>query len=576
MSAKLKHAVEIESDVLIIGGGFAGMEAAIAAREAGQEVVLVDKAVVARSGCSSFMAGVILICTPEDDKDVWFKEMVVGGEFLNDQEWVKTFLEESYHRAVEAAEWAQKYGKQIFEREANGAFVRKKARGHIETACTVVQARPFVDTLKRRARELGARVVERVMVNDLLVANGKVGGAFGFNYRTGESYFFKAKAVIVAAGATNYRGLYMAGKNITGDGVAAAFRTGAILQNMELFLSNTCAADYDTHGMNLMVSIGGEFVNGLGEKFMKRYNPTLGSRSPLSNLALAFSREVMEGRGPIYLDVTAATPEDRELCRKILPETFKIWDQVGFSPLDKPVKWVPVPRGHVGNGGGIGITLNCETNIPGLFAAGDAAWKALNGSGGGPNGKAAGFAIVSGHRAGRFSAEYARQQEVVPSQPELIDAFQAAQQSFIQPILRPSGIDPDSVVREIQNLLFKCEVYFIKSEARVQNTIDQLVRIKTEMLPEMSAQDPHDLMKANETKNMLVVAEALFRSAQVRKESRGSHFLEEYPQTNNRDWLKHTLLQKDGEGMKRWTVDVPTPYLRPTEDFAISAGTRRE
>ncbi|MBI4322029.1 MAG: FAD-dependent oxidoreductase [Chloroflexi bacterium] len=572
----MRDVVDVETDVLVIGGGFAGMWAAIAARQAGQLVVLVDKGMVARSGCSSFVAGIFLVCLPEDDKDEWFEEMVVGGEYLNEQEWVKLYLTESYERAMEVDGWAHKYGKQVIERDAGGAFVRRKARGHINTFCTIVQARPFVDTLKRKAKELGVKLVERVMINDLLLTDGRAGGAYGFAYRTGESYLFRAKAVVLASGATHFRSIFLGCKNITGDGVAAAYRAGAILQNMELFISNTCSAEYDIHGMNLMVSIGGEFVNALGERFMHKYSPELGSRADLNDLALAFSREVMEGRGPIYLDATSASAADRALCRKILPETFKVYDQIGYSPLDRPMKWVPAPDGQIAMGGGARITIRCETSIPGLFAAGDAAWKALNGSGGGPCGKAAGFAVVSGHRAGRFSAEYARGQGAAASQSALMDGFQAARSSFLQPILRTSGVDPDDMLHEMQELMFKCDVYYIKSEPRVQNTIERLEQIKTNMMPELWARDLHGLMKANETKNMMFVAEALFRSALVRKESRGSHFLEEYPITNNRDWLRYTLLQKDGDQMSLWSEEVPTPYLRPTEDFTTPAGIRRE
>ncbi|MBI4320143.1 MAG: FAD-binding protein [Chloroflexi bacterium] len=576
MASRMKDVVETETDVLVIGGGFAGMWAAIAAREAGQRVVLVDKGMVARSGPSSFIAGILLIWTPEYNKDEWFEEIVVEGEYLADQDWVKIYIDESYERYLQADEWSRKYGKQIFERDANGNLVRRQARSHIKTYCTIVQARPYVDVLRRKCRELGVNLVERVMVNDLLLADGKAGGAFGFNYRTGESHLFRAKAVVMTAGATAFKGIFLGMKNITGDGVSAAFRAGATLQNMEIFLSNTCSADYDIHGMNLMVSIGGKFINGLGERFMHKYDPHLGDRANLHHLALAFSREVMEGRGPIYLDATACSDADRALCRKILPETFKVYDQIGYSPLDRPMKWVPVPRGHVGNGGGIAINTSCETNIPGLFAAGDSAWKANNGSGGAPAGKAAGFAIVSGHRCGRFAGEYAAGQAEAPAQSEVIDAFKQARHTYVQPVLRTSGIDPDEVVRQLQDMLFKCEVFYIKSEKRIQDTIDRLSEMRAELLPQLHATDLHVLAKANEVKNMLLVAEALFRSAQVRKESRGTHFVEEYPITNNRDWLKHTFVQKDRDGWKLWAEDVPTPYIRPTEEFTTPAGIRRE
>lgn len=309
---------------------------------------------------------------------------------------------------------------------------------------------------------------------------------------------------------------------------------------------------------------------------MQKYDPLLGNRADLHQLTLAFSREAMEGRGPVYLDATSASAADRELCRRILPETFETYDRIGYSPFDRPMKWVPGVRGHVANGGGIAISTKCETNIPGLFAAGDAAFRASNGAGGGPNGKAVCFAVVSGHRAGRFAAEYASGQSINLPRSDLLDGFGKARRSFVQPILRTSGTDPDRVIRELQELVTKCEVFYIKSEPRIEGVINSLCQMNTDLVPELWARDLHELVKANEVKNIMVVVEALFRSALARKECRGSHFLEEYPVTNNRDWLKHILLQSDGQRMRVWTEPVPTPYLRPRGDFSTPAGIRRE
>ena len=126
-----------------------------------QRVILVDKGHVGRSGCSPFAAGAINICSPGDNKDLWFEEIVTRGEYLNDQELVKIQLEEAYDRNIELNNWGKRYGIKVLEEDENGRFIRRKGRGNIHTLTNVINALPMMDTLRRRVLEVGVSTMSR-------------------------------------------------------------------------------------------------------------------------------------------------------------------------------------------------------------------------------------------------------------------------------------------------------------------------------------------------------------------------------------------------------------------------------
>ena len=269
----------------------------------------------------------------------------------------------------------------------------------------MINSATMMAVLRRKLIEKGIRIHDRIMMTDLFCDEDCTLGAMGFDYQQDLTYVFAAPAVVVASAGAGFKTTYMGVKNITGDLQAQAFEQGAVLTGMEQFYSNTVARDFDIHGLNLYVGVGGRFINGKGEEFMWDYHPTLGNRANLQNLAVAFSQEVDAGRGPISFDITLASEEDRALCRKILPESFKIWDRSGTSPFAQAVPWMVALRGTSAGGGGLKIDLDCATNIKGLFGAGDICWMGPHGvySFGGIN---IGFTSVSGYVAGQRAAAY--------------------------------------------------------------------------------------------------------------------------------------------------------------------------
>ena len=561
----------IECDLLVIGGGAAGCGAAIKARDLAERVVLVDKGKVGRSGLSPYVAGVWDLKFPEDDTDVWVREIIQHGEYLSDQEWTKIWVENIYSASMELDEWGKQYRMRIFEKDDKGNFIRRKARSHVHTSTCLVNAIPMMDTLRKKAQEKGVVFIERTVITDLLICNGRVVGATGFNYRTGDIYLFKAKAVVAAGGRHSFGRVFLMEQNLAGDLIAEAYVAGAVMYKFDMVVSNTCARDFGTHGMNLIVASGGRFLNAKGEEFAWNYEPEVGNRAKLSILTIAFCNEVKEGRGPIYLDMSRASPEDIQIMRKLLPESFATWDRSGIDFSKDKIPWIPAMCG----GGGMRINTRCETSLPGLYAAGDDTGRPQAGTttiGGGniP------FAFLSGLMAGHNAAEsVTRIKDVGWDKAELDAQVQRAINIFTAPLDRQEGIQPEQVIQNVQRVIVPWPVGYIKNEKRLRKALAEIERIRHEEIPSMKCVDFHGLVKAKQANSLGIIAELTLKSALFRKESRGYHYREDYPYTDNENWLKWIMVKKENGEARVWGEDVPTPYISPSEPMSIPPGVKR-
>ena len=544
---KLSFTHKLNTDVLVIGGGVAGLFAAISASDFASRVMVVDKGKIGRSGCGPFAAGTYSVCSPGDNLDVWLRELIEQGDYLNDQEWIKVFCENGYKMAQLLDEWGSAIGRAVFEKDNNGNFLRKRSRGHIHTYHFVMNNLAMMDVLRGQASRRGVEFFERIMVTDLLLGpSGRWAGAQGFNYRTGETFLFQARAGVVAAGGCGFKAMTLGHRNLTGDLQAAAFRTGVTLKSMEQASFNTSQKEYDTTGLNLMVNVGGRFINDRGEDFMWRYGSQLGPRARLQDLAFAFCQEVREGRGPVRLDMTAAPVEDQRLMRKVLPQLFAMWERADIDPFQRPLEWVPVFRGTIGSSGGINTDRRGQTNISGLFAAGDACFNWI--------GAALPFAALSGYIAGESAGNHSLGSESI----EKVDP----RTDFISPLLPGSGIKAEELSTRIQRLLFSIPVGFLKTGQSLDEALTRLEEIRSQA-GQLYAPDLHHLLRCLEARNMVTLAKLFLLASRFRQESRGYHFREDFPQTDNVNWLKWVLIRRDGAGVKIWTEDIPLPYLRP-------------
>jgi succinate dehydrogenase/fumarate reductase flavoprotein subunit len=535
----------INADVLVIGGGFAGAWAALRAKDFVDNVVLVDKAKVAKSGCSTFAAGVQFCPTEDDDFDVWKQEIVTSGDYFPDQEWVDIFLQNQTERVKDYEKWGAP-----IERDETGKIARIIGRGHFNTRIFQFHGPKLMALLREQMIKKGVRLIERIMTVDLLTSDGshptegRVLGAIGFDTRSGEIHLFQAKATVMAAGPVATKRSYV-WDNCTGDGVAAAFRAGAELTNMEF-----CTAGNITVwermgsacGINMIQGYGAYFVNSRNERFMAKYDPALQERTLMHMYCMSFCKEALEGRGPIYVDMRHFPQETFQKFRRVLPRSMEFWDELGIDLSKQAIECTPHwAVGSATGQGGIKVNTGCKTNIDGLFAAGAVTRSPVQGIYS-LGGIATASCNVMGYIAGENAAKTAANIKSVEINS---DQVQQLKQSALSPGLVTDGIEPAVMFRRITEITIPAKYSMFKNERRIIRVLSELENIK-EDLHKVVAADSHELVRANEVKNYLLCCELVFRAALERRESRQYHYREEFPYQDDLEWLKLIVFKKEG------------------------------
>ena len=558
------------SDVLVIGGGLAGCWAAYRASQLGANVILVDKARVGTSGCSTFAAGDILWWTPQDDLNGWLKNYARWGGYLLDPEWFVTLCHDIYDRVLEMDQWGAP-----FERDEQGKLVRKPGRGH--NAAVVFPGLELMKLMRKRVNDVGAQILDNVMITDLVVEDDKLLGAVGFHIRSGEFYLIEAKAVVLATGGCSWKGNYFGQDMVCGEAYALAYRHHAQLMNMEYSnCYNSTYRFFDVYGLSRFQRLGGKFTNARGDCFMSKYDDELGEGAFLHTLAFGMAKEVLEGRGPIYFDLLDMKEEDRKLSRKLLPMLFDMFKQAGIDLFKERLEWLPGFQGSVGTGSGISvIDISCTSSLKGLYAAGDAACEGLVIGGiNGPGAINLSWAIVTGYRSGEGAAQLAKSLQVKNPSKSLINGLEKGTFRFLT---HGGIIPPQDVYYQLQETVIGWDKSIIRHGERLKASLNEVYRIGTEVIPKMKANDAHQLMRAHEAEATLLTTEMVLRSALLRTESRAAHYREDYPKTDNVHWLKWIVVEKGEKGMKLNTLDIPRRnYEKYGVDLPISESSRRE
>jgi succinate dehydrogenase/fumarate reductase flavoprotein subunit len=558
----------ISTDLLIIGGGAAGCFAALKAREAGvRKILIVDKGHVGKSGCATFGAGSFKGFIPgEDAYDIWFGKAVEAGCYMNDQDWTQVHLQEVHERVKDLESWGVE-----FEKNADGSYRRIEGQGSsdLRPIKTLLFHGPqLMHQLRKALNRRRIPIMDRFMITHLLNARGRPGvisGAMGFHAGSGEIRTISSKATLLSCGGQSYKSPYAFHKMITGDGHVMALESGAELSNYEFSLHHLSYAGFDTTGMNVLQGLGGIFLNRLGESFMEKYDPEHGSRANLNTLSSAMAMEVKEGRGPICMDFSRYTRESIDLIKRVLPILYLAFTRAGIireGRITPRLEWMAVNSGNVGFGGGLRINLSCETNLEGLFAAGDA----TSGPASGVEGFCAyaiPFATTSGTRAGREAAAHISKTRKAYSLGS--SQIKQKEEELLRPLLRRAGYEPDVLTLRVQEILFPMERFILRHGTRLTQAIEEVEDLKANLLPHLKAYDPHYLRMALEAKNMLRSAECFLKAALMREESRGSHLREDFPFSENQHWLKWIVLQQEEDHLKVRTEPIPIERfpLRP-------------
>jgi len=549
----------IETDVVIIGGGLAGCLAAIQARQLNVDVTLVDKNFVSRTGDSHITGGMIEIFNPEwgHDFDEWMNYTFEAGEYLIDRDWVEINRRDSYARFRDLVSWGVEFAK-----DAEGKIMELSYGTGVPIRTLLLHSRTLMPALRGKALEKGVKILDRIFITDLLKQDGRICGAVGFHSREGNFYTFKAKAVVNAAGRCHYKTPTAACAYGTGDSYAMGYRAGAELTSMEFCgrrAPTAAICDAMVPPASALLRLRGGVVNAKGEQFYERYSPKYKASVP-SHWLMCWAFEVHAGRGPIYYNYDVLTPEDKKLWKEkylgkiqgyCIPHQF---EQSGIEMTGK----VEAKATQLGGAGGLRlINTGCETSLPGLYAAGDSGANNRYCAGLPTTGTALQNAAVAGHRAGQAAAEYA-----LETKKPVIDEKEVARLKEItfMPLRRVGGFSPDCVLERLQYTIIPYDILFIRHGKRLQAALTMVEFFRDHFVPKLWAKDIHDLVKANEIRNMILTAEMMLRSSLFRTESRGEFYREDYPRRDDKNWLAWTVLKEENGEMKLDKLPMPVKW----------------
>ncbi|MBD5417315.1 MAG: FAD-binding protein [Desulfovibrio sp.] len=517
----------VETDLLILGGGSAGLWAAHRFSELmpGRKVTIVDKGPQDWGGLMTMAGGDFEAVLPPDTVDEWLEDLVYYFDGLCDQPLMEALLARSADRMRDY----ERFGCEFFH-TPDGRLKSVPQRGlpHVKLYPAQQKGRGgelMAKSLVARLKDAGVTRMGRIMLTDYLVRDGRVVGAVGFHCRTGEAYIFKAGAVIAATGMGGWKTSY--GKNTpTGEGMQMAFEAGAELQDLEFCRVWNMPRLFAWEGQTHLFPLGARFVNRLGENFMSRYSPILGPNTDPHFTTIGMALEIRAGRGPIIFDVSPLRGEDMILLK---PQTG--WQKLNYDKLCKlgldlfkdNTEWVPqMTVSH----GGIRAGIDGSTAVAGLFAAGTA--RSLE-----PGVYAGGFALmttaVTGHMVGETAAAWLKDAEGAPALDES-EAMARLDRAYA-PLARTGAdtLTPKEVLTKLQAAVFPYDVSIVKNGPALEKALAEIRRIQAEELPRMAAADSHYLLKLHEVNAIAFVSELYVRASLERKETRAGHFREDYP-----------------------------------------------
>jgi fumarate reductase (CoM/CoB) subunit A len=551
----------VQTDILIIGGGGAGVRAAIAADDAGARVAMLVKGQVAHSGltamaCPSYQAAAAFE-EPEDTAEIAFADVTKEGRYLGDENLIKALVEEATDRALEMEAYGVKLTKTAEGRTYQVIHPGQSyARNLVIRGCGYGMMFGLRRELLRRP---AIQTFEDFIATSLLMDGERVAGAVAVNLRTGGVVVFQARAVIIATGG--YEELMEftdTEPGASGDGTALGLRAGAAMVDLEMMLFYPTCLVWPDEVKGTLVQyegllgpryLAGTMVNGLGQEFLPKVEERY--MLPVRDIMMkAMFKEIDEGRGSphggVFIDLRNTPRSQQELFELLhtldsLPYT-ELRD-LGVDITKEPIEVKPGTHYCLG---GIRINERTESSVPGLFAAGE-----VSGNVHGANrtsGNALAETQVFGRRAGIYAAAYA----AGASQPRIDEAAVQRELSRLDTAISatPNALRPVELRNRLQSTMQQFMAHR-RDEAGMAECLRIIQRMRDDDLPRVRAavRPPYALewQDALEVTNMLDVANAVVQAALFRKESRGHHFRSDYP-TTVPEWLCHTVLRQASDG----------------------------
>ena len=542
-----------DHDVLIIGAGGAGLRAALGALAQGAKVGVVCKSLLGKAHTVMAEGGIAAAMANVDSGDDWrthFRDTMRGGKFLNNWRMAQIHAQEAPERVRELEQWGA-----LFDRTKDGEILQRAFGGHTFRRLCHVGDRTgleMIRTLQDRGVQMGIDVFMECTVSRLLKDGDRIAGAFGYWREQGRFVIFRAKSIVIATGGIGKA--YKITSNsweYTGDGMALAYGAGADLLDMEFVQFHPTGMVWPPGVQGLLVTEavrgeGGILRNKAGERFMEKYDPKRMELSTRDVVARSIYTEVREGRGTehggAYLDISH---KPAEYVKKKLPSMYHQFKELADVDITKgPMEVGPTCHYMMG-----GIRVDGETaqsSVPGLFAAGEAA-AGLHGANR-LGGNSLSDLLVFGRRAGIAAADHAK-----TVQNTTIDSGQveAAARELLAPFERKEGENPYTIHRDLQDVMQNLVGIFRTREdlTRAMQELEKL-KARAELLSvEGSRMFNPGWHLAQDLKSMLIVSEAVTRSALAREESRGAHSRIDYPNLDATWGAKNNVIAFEGNAM---------------------------
>ena len=554
-----------EYDVLVIGAGGAGLRAAVEASAAGVKVALICKSLLGKAHTVMAEGGMAAAMGNVDDRDNWrvhFADTMRGGQYMNNPHMAEIHAKEAPARVRELEAWGA-----LFDRTPDGRILQRNFGGHRYPRLAHVGDRTgleLIRTLQDHTIHQGIEVHMECTVLELLTDAGRIAGAFGYDRERGRFRLFRAPAVVLATGGIGRA--YKITSNsweYTGDGQALAYRAGATLMDMEFVQFHPTGMIWPPSVRGILVTEGvrgegGVLRNSEGRRFMfddipenyrsqtadnedEGWRYTQGDKNARrppelltrDHVARCIRREVREGRGSphggVFLDIAwikERVPHGAEHIKRKLPSMYHQFKQLADIDITQtPMEVGPTTHYMMG-----GIRVDGETQmseVPGLFAAGEcgAGLHGANRLGG----NSLSDLVVFGKRAGEHAAQFAKAHGAAQVNPDQVDGIA---RRALEPFERHSGPNPYDIQHQLQDVMQDL-VGIVRREEEIQEALERIDALKDcaekVAVPGNREYNP-GWHTALDLQNLLTVSEAIALAAIDRKESRGAHFREDYPE----------------------------------------------
>ncbi|MEH2261531.1 FAD-binding protein [Nostoc sp.] len=522
--------LDLETDVLVIGGGPAGTWAAWSAASSGARVILVDKGYCGTTGCAAASGNGVWYVPPDPEARETAKASRESlGGFLSDRSWMDRVLDQTYANVNQLADWGYP-----FPTDDEGKPYRRSLQGP-----------EYMRLMRRQIQRAGVKILDNSPALELLVDDdGAVAGATGVNRQTGEKWIVRSQSTIIATGGCAFLSKALGCNVLTGDGYLMAAEAGAEMSGMEFSNAYGISPAFSSVTKTLFYNWAtftyedGTVIPGASSH----------RRSIIAETLL---------QQPVYAIIDKAAESMRPSMRLAQPNFFLPFDRAGIDPFTQRFPVTLRLEGTVRGTGGIRIVdESCSSSVRGLYAAGDAATRELicGGFTGGGSHNAA-WAISSGYWSGKSAAEYSRSLGEYKTQRQVKGVGEVGLQSGSD---RSQPLATDEIIQAVQAEVFPYEKNYFRTEQGLTESLSKLNHLWQELRSSQVTSDK-ELVRAREAAAMVATARWMYSSAIERKETRGMHRHQDYPELDTNQ--QHHLISG---GLDRvWVKSQPLSTEKP-------------